>query len=214
MRSCSAPEFTERSCSREFAGAAAALRWRRPPNWGGYCLGPYRTTLALGGYSATQCAARLTPISSGGFGRWKRCRRPRRSPRRSKNARSTLRPTRIGVRTAGTRCGCRHAVVHRCVTCARHGGRTMSPLMAPLPRERVSPAPPFATTGVDQRRAGVRPCDTGTGPSDLQGVYRGVRVSLNPSNPPGSRHRLLGLGLPVGFPPVRGSPGTALADVQ
>lgn len=40
-------------------------------------------------------------------------------------------------------------VVHKCVTCTRIKGKTLTPLMGNLPKERLEPAFPFVNCGVD-----------------------------------------------------------------
>ncbi|XP_025157695.1 uncharacterized protein LOC112589293 [Harpegnathos saltator] len=40
-------------------------------------------------------------------------------------------------------------VIRGCVRCTRHKGTPITPFMAPLPRDRVLPHPPFSATGVD-----------------------------------------------------------------
>ncbi|XP_071052883.1 uncharacterized protein [Onthophagus taurus] len=41
------------------------------------------------------------------------------------------------------------SIVHNCIRCYRANPRAKQPVMGNLPRERVTPAPPFYTTGVD-----------------------------------------------------------------
>ena len=40
-------------------------------------------------------------------------------------------------------------VIHSCVKCRKHRGKIEVQTMADLPMDRVTPAPPFAYTGVD-----------------------------------------------------------------
>ncbi|XP_071053596.1 uncharacterized protein [Onthophagus taurus] len=46
-------------------------------------------------------------------------------------------------------CNLAKSIVHNCIRCYRANPRAKQPVMGNLPRERVTPAPPFYTTGVD-----------------------------------------------------------------
>lgn len=49
----------------------------------------------------------------------------------------------LSVRTAVRK------IIHRCLTCIRYRGKTVTQLMGDLPSTRVKPSTPFSTTGVD-----------------------------------------------------------------